>query len=89
MVAAGAEREKSSVLVLSDEEIEHVLCHGSGYEDGKLRIAAFYASHPSPKAAQDFLREEYGIGGHSHTYLSGMGGFVDYDRQAAVFWMTA
>ena len=82
MVAAGAEREKSSVLVLSDEEIEHVLCHGSGYEDGKLRIAAFYASHPSPKAAQDFLKGEYGVGGHSHTYLSGMGGFVDYDRQA-------
>ena len=81
-VAASTESEKPFVLVLSDEEIEHVLCRGSGFEGGKLRIAAFYASHPSPKAAQDFLREEYGIGGHSHTYLSGMGGFVDYDRQA-------
>ena len=85
MVTASAEREKSSVLVLSDEEIEHVLRHGSGYEDSKLRIAAFYASHPSPKAAQDFLKEEYGIGGHSHTYLSGSGGFVDYDSKGIRF----
>lgn len=82
MVAASAEREKPSALILSDDEINHALRRGSGFEGGKLRIAAFYASHPTPKAAQDFLKDEYGIGGHSHTYLSGSGGFVDYDRQA-------
>ena len=82
MIAASTESEKPFVLVLSDEEIEHVLRRGSGFEGGKMRIAAFYASHPAPRAAQDFLKEEYGVGGHSHTYLSGSGGFVDYDRQA-------
>ncbi len=78
MIAASTESEKPFVLVLSDEEIEHVLRRGSGFEGGKMRIAAFYASHPAPRAAQDFLKEEYGVGGHSHTYLSGSGGFVDY-----------
>ena len=85
MVAASAEREKPSALILSDDEINHALRHGSGFEGGKLRIAAFYASHPAPKAAQDFLKEEYGIGGHSHTYLSGNGGFVDYDSKGIRF----
>ena len=79
MVAASAEREKPSALILSDNEIDHALRRGSGFEGSKLRLAAFYATHPTPKAAQDFLKDEYGIGGHSHTYLSGMGGFVDYD----------
>ena len=80
-----AEREKPSALILSDDEIDHALRRGSGFEGGKLRIAAFYASHPAPKAAQDFLKEEYGVGGHSHTYLSGMGGFVDYDSKGIRF----
>ena len=83
--AVSAEREKPSALILSDDEINHALRRGSGFEGGKLRIAAFYASHPSPKAAQDFLKEEYGIGGHSHTYLSGNGGFVDYDSKGIRF----
>ena len=83
--AVSAEREKPSALILSDDEINHALRHGSGFEGGKLRIAAFYASHPSSKAAQDFLKEEYGIGGHSHTYLSGNGGFVDYDSKGIRF----
>ena len=43
----------------------------SSHEGGKLRIAALYAQHPSPKEAQEFLKDEYGIGGHSHTWLDG------------------
>ncbi|MBQ6256693.1 MAG: hypothetical protein IJJ60_08920, partial [Clostridia bacterium] len=31
------------------------------------------------------MKEEYGVGGHSHTYLSGMGGFVDYDSKGIRF----
>lgn len=72
---------KPSAFSFSDEEIDHVLSRGSGYSGGKLRIAALYDSHPSPKAAQEFLKEEYGIGGHSHTYLDGFSGFVDYNGQ--------
>ena len=72
---------KPSAFSVSDEEIDHVLRRGSGFAGGRLRIAALYDSQPSPKAAQDFLKEEYGIGGHSHTYLDGSSGFVDYNGQ--------
>ena len=75
-----AEAEPSA-FSFSDEEIDHVLSRGSGFSGGKLRIAALYDSHPSPKEAQEFLKEEYGIGGHSHTYLDGSSGFVDYNGQ--------
>ena len=54
---------------VSDEEIEHALRRGSGFAGGKLRIAALYENNPDPKTAQEFLKEEYGTGGHSHTYL--------------------
>ena len=75
-----AEAEPSA-FSFSGEEIDHVLSRGSGFSGGRLRIAALYDSHPSPKAAQEFLKEEYGIGGHSHTYLDGSSGFVDYNGQ--------
>lgn len=81
MIAASAERQTPSALVLSQEEIDHALRRGSGFEGGKIRIAAIYAKHPSTKEAQVFLKDEYGIGGHSHTYLDGTGGFVDYNSQ--------
>ena len=72
---------KPSAFSVSDEEIDHVLRRGSGFAGGRLRIAALYDSQPSPKAAQEFLKEEYGVGGHSHTYLDGSSGFVDYSAQ--------
>ena len=72
---------KPSAFSVSDEEIDHVLRRGSGFSGGRLRIAALYDSQPTPKAAQEFMKEEYGIGGHSHTYLDGSSGFVDYNGQ--------
>lgn len=72
---------KPSAFSVSDEEIDHILRRGSGFAGGRLRIAALYDSHPTPKEAQDFLKEEYGIGGHSHTYLDGTSGFVDYNSK--------
>ena len=72
---------KTSAFSVSEEEIEHALRHGSGFAGGRLRIAALYDSHPTPRDAQAFLKQEYGIGGHSHTYLDGTSGFVDYNSQ--------
>ena len=81
MIPANAERQEPSAFVLSQEEIEHVLRRGSGFDGSKLRIAALYAQTPTPQYARDFLKDEYGIGGHSHTYLDGTHGFVDYNGQ--------
>lgn len=64
---------------IDGDEIEHALRRGSGFEGGKMRIAAFYTQPHTPDEAKKFLREEYGTGGHSHTFLNGASGFVDYD----------
>ena len=85
LVTRSAERRNPSALLLSDAEIENVLRQGSGFEGGKLRIAALYATHPDSKTAQAFLKEEYGIGGRSHSYLNGAGGFIDYDGKGIRF----
>ncbi|MCR5372987.1 MAG: hypothetical protein K6E41_05920, partial [Solobacterium sp.] len=81
MIPVNAERQEPSAFVLSQEEIEQVLRCGSGFEGSKIRIAALYAQNPTPADARDFLKDEYGIGGHSHTYLDGSHGFVDYNGQ--------
>ena len=84
------ERGDRPVLHLSDEEIEHVLRRGSGFEGGKLRIAALYAQNPTPVDARVFLSNEYGVGGHSHTFLDGTSGFIDYNSRGMQFrrWKT-
>lgn len=66
-----------------DAEIDHALRHGSGYSGGKIRIMARYCQPicPSPAEAIAFLKDEYGTGGHSHTFLDGTSGFVDYDSR--------
>ena len=71
----------ASAFSLSEADIDEALRRGSGYAGGKLRIAALYENAPAPKAAQEFLKDEYGIGGHSHTYLDGTRGFVDYNAR--------
>ncbi len=84
------ERDNRPVLHLSDEEIEHVLQRGSGFEGGKLRVAALYAQNPTPVDARVFLSNEYGVGGHSHTFLDGTSGFIDYNSRGMQFrrWKT-
>ena len=84
------ERGDRPVLHLSDEEIEHVLRRGSGFEGGKLRIAALYAQNPTPVDTRVFLSNEYGVGGHSHTFLDGTSGFIDYNSRGMQFrrWKT-
>ena len=86
----GTERSDRPVLHLSDEEIENVLRRGSGFEGGKLRIAALYSMNPTPVDARVFLSNEYGVGGHSHTFLDGSSGFIDYNSRGMQFrrWKT-
>lgn len=75
-----AEAQKLSAFSVSQADIDHELCrYGSGFSQGKFRIYKFFEGMPSTEAAVAFLKKEYGIGGHSHTYLNGEGGFVDHD----------
>lgn len=50
-----------------------------------MRIYKFFEDMPSSDAAITFLKKEYGIGGHSHTYLNGESGFVDHDGKGIHF----
>jgi N12 class adenine-specific DNA methylase len=73
-----AESIKPSAVSMPQEEIDAELRHGTGYEGGKLRIYALYQHGPDSKATMNFLKDEYGWFGHSHTFLDGTSGFVDY-----------
>ena len=73
--------KQSAPVSIEAAEIIHALLHGSGFEGGKIRIAAFYSAPHTPDEAKKFLKEEYGTGGHSHTFLNGASGFVDYDAK--------
>jgi N12 class adenine-specific DNA methylase len=59
--------------VLSPEEIEQArereikddLKRGSGFQEGKFRIYYFLKNNASSKDRVSFLKDEYGVGGHS------------------------
>lgn len=80
-----AEDEISSVFSVSQADFDNELCSGSGVSHGKYRIYAFYQTQPSKESAIQFLKKEYGIGGHSHTYLDGSSGFVGHDGKGIAF----
>ena len=63
---------------VSQEDIDTELRNGTGFQDGKLRVYALYQQNISPKDAVSALKKEYGTGGHSHTFLDGTQGVVDY-----------
>ena len=50
-----------------EQLIERALQYGSGVQHGKYRIFDKYNENPTPKAFADFVKHEYGIGGHGST----------------------
>ena len=51
---------------ITEDEIAASLANGSSFEGGKTRIYAFFQTSHTPKENADFLKKEYGIGGHTH-----------------------
>lgn len=73
-----AESEKvPSAFSFSQEEFHRALRDGSGFTNGKLRIKLMYEHLINPKERADYLKNEYGIGGHSYTLLDGSAAFLD------------
>lgn len=58
-----AESERASAFSLPQAAIDAVLQGGSGFENGKLRIAHFFQQSLSAQENADFLKREYGTGG--------------------------
>ncbi|OCZ49925.1 DEAD/DEAH box helicase family protein [Dehalobacter sp. TeCB1] len=69
-----AEDEKSSAFSISQEEIDHVLCKGTGFQNGKFRVYLHYQEQHTPKETIAFLKQEYGIGGGTYYFLDGTQG---------------
>ena len=74
-----AETEQVSAFSFSEADWRAALASGSGFANGKERIAAYYAEHHSAKERTAFLKQEYGTGGQSWTFQDGSNGFLDYD----------
>ena len=77
--AKEAESEKPSAFVISEDEIDRMLRTGSNFEGGKIRIYALYQQQGDAKERAAFLKAEYGLGGHSYTFMDGSRGFADYN----------
>lgn len=48
---------------ITDDEINRLLCSGSGISGGKERIYQFFKENYNTKDRVDFLKKEYGVGG--------------------------
>ena len=66
------------LLEPSESRFTNECRRGSGFADGKIRI--YCASlNMSVKELAGFLKDEYGVGGHSADFPDGGRGFTDYN----------
>ena len=68
--------EHPGPFAIPQEEIDHVLRRGSGFQNGKLRIFQHYQQAHPLQARAAFLKKEYGIGGGSHVFANGQKGNI-------------
>ena len=64
---------------ITEDEINAALSGGSSFSGGKGRIYDFFREPHTPKEQTDFLKKEYGIGGHSHALSRATGSHEDHD----------
>ncbi len=67
-----AELPKVKSFITEDEVLES-LSRGSGVDRGKERITKFFKETHTFQEKVNFLKDEYGIGGHSHAVSGAMG----------------
>lgn len=65
--------------------IHNEVMRGTGFVDGKFRVEDFYKTNPEKKDFVDFLKNEYGIGGHSG---DGPVKFADHDSKGIEITLT-
>ena len=52
---------------ITEDELDQLILRGSGVSQGKLRIYSYFMQGHNASECVRFLRDEYGIGGHSYT----------------------
>lgn len=75
-----AKKEKVSHVPLKDE-LDRAINWGSGFAKGKERIYEYYQKDPSPAAAIEFLKKEYGIGGQTWELSDGTRAHLSHDAK--------
>lgn len=55
---------------ITEDEIDQMLIGGNNISEGKMRIYSYFMQGHNAKECADFLRKEYGDGGHGHIYYS-------------------
>ena len=78
---AKAEDEKASAFAISKEDIDSVLQKGSGVADGKYRIYRQFQKGVDRQKNIEFLKNEYGTGGGTHSFPDGFSGHSWYDSK--------
>ncbi|HGA0248722.1 TPA: helicase-related protein [Streptococcus agalactiae] len=58
---------------ITEDEVLESLSRGSGVDRGKERIIKFFKENHTLQEKANFLKDEYGIGGHSHAVSGAMG----------------
>ncbi|MGN0623842.1 MAG: YodL domain-containing protein [Oscillospiraceae bacterium] len=92
LTASNTEKEKSKSEFSKGPVVDGVQVYealaaeidrGTGFVHGKLRVQEFYEEqHPTVQQLADFLKKEYGTGGHSG---EGKISLVDYDSKGLTF----
>ncbi|MBQ2726184.1 MAG: hypothetical protein IJF78_10800, partial [Clostridia bacterium] len=68
-------------FITEDEIAESFIRHGSGVYNGKHRIYDYLIGNHTDKEKIDFLKNEYGTGGHSHALSGSTGSWEDHDSK--------
>lgn len=76
--------EPSYKAFITDDEVDIELIGGSSFQDGKYRIYKYFLEpHPAVERA-NFLKDEYGTGGHSHALGGVEGAQQDHNSKGIV-----
>ena len=66
---------------ITDDEVNADLTRGSGFAGGKRRIYEYWQENHSIKDKAEFLKHEYGTGGHSHACSGATHSGQDHDAK--------
>ncbi len=66
---------------ITEDEIAETLAGGSGMAGGQSRIYQFFTQNHATKEQADFLKNEYGTGGHSHAVSGASGSMEDHSAK--------
>ena len=78
---ADAELLPSAPQFITQDEIDELLCSCGNVSGGKWRIFRYFTGEHSAADKADFLKREYGTGGHSHALSGAAGSHENHDAR--------